>query len=151
MLTKLVGLGDEPLFFWGGYEKFTGTNNFFFSYKHTNNFFAGNGFANNLIFLRNAMLYYEEFYVTILVNITTYWIISVVLFLCYFNLSSTCLLASLITSSLKSYPVNCSIKDSSAPTTLSIVLFTVDWCNFDTSVLTGNALSWEFRFSTAFQ
>ena len=41
-----------------------------------------------------------------------------------FNLSSTCLLASLITLSLrsKSSPVNCSIKDSSAPSTLSIVL-----------------------------
>ena len=41
-----------------------------------------------------------------------------------FNLSSTCLLASLITSSLrlKSSSVICSIKDSSAPSTLSIVL-----------------------------
>ena len=36
---------------------------FFFSYKHTNNFFSGNGFAN-IFFLRNAMLYHEEFYVT---------------------------------------------------------------------------------------
>ena len=42
-----------------------------------------------------------------------------------FNLSSTCLLASLITSSfqsLKSSPVNSSIKDPSPPSTLSIVL-----------------------------
>ena len=39
-----------------------------------------------------------------------------------FNLSSTCLLASLIILSLKSSPVNCSIKDSSPPSTLSIVL-----------------------------
>ena len=41
-----------------------------------------------------------------------------------FNLSSTCLLASLITSSLrlKSYPVNCSIKDPCTPSILSIVL-----------------------------
>ena len=59
-----------------------------------------------------------------------------------FNLSSTCLLASLITSFLKSSQVNSSNKDSRPPNILSIVLLlTVDWCNFDTSVLTGNALS----------
>ena len=39
----------------------------FFSATSTQTiFFSGNGFANNF-FLRNAMLYYEEFYVTTLV------------------------------------------------------------------------------------
>ena len=40
----------------------------FFSATSTQtNFFSGNGFANNFFFLRNALLYYEEFYVTTLV------------------------------------------------------------------------------------
>ena len=48
-----------------------------------------------------------------------------------FNLSSTCLLSSLITSSLQStqYFIH------------SVI--TVDWCNFHTSILTGNVLSRE--------
>ena len=84
-------------------------------------FFQAAVFANNFFSLRNAMLYYEEFYVTTLVlpltcsllnNIdgpvfTLPYFCAVVpeLFCCLrisaFNLSSTCLLASLITSSLK--------------------------------------------------
>ena len=39
---------------------------------HKQFFFSGNGFANNF-FLRNAMLYYEESYVTtLLISVTTY-------------------------------------------------------------------------------
>ena len=44
------------IFLEGADEKFTGTNNFFSSYKHINNILSGNGFANNF-FLRNTMLY----------------------------------------------------------------------------------------------
>ena len=95
---------------------------FFFQVQaHKQFVFQATVFANNFFSLRNAMLYYKEFYVTTLVlpltcslhnNIdgpvfTLPYFCAVVpeLFYCLrisaFSLSSTCLLASLITSSLK--------------------------------------------------
>ena len=40
---------------------------FFFSYKRTNNFFFQATVLQTIFFLRNAMLYFDEFYVTTLV------------------------------------------------------------------------------------
>ena len=60
-------LGRTIIFLEGGDEKFTGTNNFFFSATSTNNFFFRQRFCKQFFFLRNAMLYYAEFYVTTLV------------------------------------------------------------------------------------
>ena len=52
-------LRDESLFFWkgGGVGEIYRHKQIFFSYKHTNNFFSGNGFANNFFAPKcNALL-----------------------------------------------------------------------------------------------
>ena len=110
----------------GGVMRNLQAQTIFFQLQAHKQFFSGNGFANNffstkcIALLWGVLCYY--------ISVTTYWIISVVLFfmlpylsavvpeffcclhISAFNLSSTCLLASLITSSL------------SPPSTLSIVL-----------------------------
>ena len=62
-----VPKGRTIIFLEGGDEKFTGTNNFFSATSTQNNFFFRQRFCKQFFFLRNAMLFYEEFYVTTLV------------------------------------------------------------------------------------
>ena len=141
----LIMLREEPLFFWRGLMRNLQAQTIFFQLQARKQFIFQATVLQTIFFLRNAMLYYEECYVTSLVLPLTNNIGGPVFMLPYlsavvpeyfcclhisaFNLSSTCLLASLITSSLQStqYFIH------------SVI--TVDWCNFDTSILTGNALS----------